>query len=159
MAAMAAAAAITAAAGPPGAEIGLVLADAGYLSGHNLTCGGPDRLIATGKRRDLEKRARGVAADGHDGGHDHDGAVAAMTARLATPEGITACRQRGLAITSGHLTTWALATIPRLTAPGKPSGTRRRLITTGHRKLNRHPKRRPAPPIRQQPPEGSNPQH
>jgi hypothetical protein len=37
-----------------GSVIGLALADAGYLSEHNLTCPGPDRLIAAGKRRDLE---------------------------------------------------------------------------------------------------------
>jgi hypothetical protein len=57
-AAVTAAAAMTAAAGGPAdATIGLVLADAGYLSPANLTCRGPDRLIATGKRRDLEKAA------------------------------------------------------------------------------------------------------
>jgi transposase len=37
--------------------IGLVLADAGYCSEANLTSPGPDRLIATGKGRDLEKAA------------------------------------------------------------------------------------------------------
>ena len=156
-AASAAAAAMAAAAGgaqdAAGAGIGLVLADAGYLSGHNLTCGGPDRLIAVGKRRDLEKRARDAAADGQDDGHDPDGAISAMSARLATAAGIAAYRQRGriaetphgrikhnmrfrqlsvrgprkaagewtfacavhnlmMAITSGHLTTWAIASLP-----------------------------------------------
>jgi transposase len=148
--AAAAAAAMAAAAGPPAAQIGLVLADAGYLSEANLTCNGPDRLIATGKRRDLERRARqAVGADGREPG----GAIAAMTARLATEEGIAAYRQRGriaetphgrikhnmrlrqlsvrgirkaaaewtfactvhnlmMAITSGHLTTQALASQP-----------------------------------------------
>jgi transposase len=149
--AVAAAAAMAAAAGT-GQPVGLVLADAGYLSGHNLTCAGPDRLIATGKRRDLEKRARDAVtgAGGHDSGHDPGGVIAAMTARLATADGIAAYRQRGriaetphgrikhnmglrrlsvrgmrkaagewtfacavhnmmMAITSGHLTTWALA--------------------------------------------------
>jgi transposase len=148
--AMAAAAMMAAAAGG-GETIGLVLADAGYLSQANLTCPGPDRLIATGKRRDLEKRARDSAA-GHDRSTDRgpDRAIAAMAARLATPDGIAAYRQRSriaetphgrikhnmrfrqlsvrgtrkaagewtfacavhnimLAITSGHLTTWALA--------------------------------------------------
>jgi transposase len=140
-----------AAAGAPGdGTIGLVLADAGYCSEANLTCPGPDRLIATGKHRDLEKRAR---ADGRpDTADEPGGAAAAMAARLATPEGIAAYRQRGriaetphgrikhnmrlrqlsvrgtrkaagewtfacavhnlmLAITSGHLTTWALAAL------------------------------------------------
>lgn len=82
--------------------IRLSLNDAGYLSGHNLTCPGPDRLIATGKRRDLEETARDAAAAGsgadagHDGAADQDqGPVTAMAARLATAEGITAYRQRG----------------------------------------------------------------
>ena len=82
----------------PGSGIGLALADAGYLSRHNLTCPGPDRLIATGKRRDLEKTARDTAAaqdDGPDGGGPDDDVITAMAARLATSEGITAYRQRG----------------------------------------------------------------
>jgi transposase len=81
---------------PPGG-IGLALADAGYLSRHNLTCPGPDRLIATGKRRDLEKTARHAAGqhDGGDGDDDDDDVIAAMAARLAASDGITAYRQRG----------------------------------------------------------------
>jgi len=50
--------------GPDGGEpdrrpggIAQALADAGYCSEDNLTCHGPDRLIAVGKRRDLEKAA------------------------------------------------------------------------------------------------------
>jgi hypothetical protein len=150
-AAAAAAMAAARADGAEGAGIGLVLADAGYLSEHNLSCGGPDRLIATGKRRGLEKRAR--QATGGGGGDEPGGAIAAMAARLATPDGIAAYRQRGriaetpharikhnmgfrqlsvrgmrkaagewtfacavhnimMAITSGHLTTWALASLP-----------------------------------------------
>jgi transposase len=74
------------------AKIGTALADAGYRSEANLTAEGPDRLIATGKRRDLERSARqagaGPPADG-------DRAAAAMTARLATPHGIAAYRRRG----------------------------------------------------------------
>jgi transposase len=87
----AAAAAMMAQAGSPGSgRIGLALADAGYLSKENLTCDGPDRLIATGKHRDLEKAARAS-----DGNGDRDGPVAAMAARLATEEGIAAYRRRG----------------------------------------------------------------
>jgi hypothetical protein len=101
--AAAAAAAMAAARGTPSADsaqIGLVLADAGYLSEANLTCDGPDRLIATGKRRDLEKRARDAAsaADGQDPG----GAIAEMTARLATSDGIAAYRQRGRIAETPH---------------------------------------------------------
>ena len=47
-----------------GSGIGQMLADAGYCSGHNLTIEGPDRLIATGKHRTLEKTARQTAASG-----------------------------------------------------------------------------------------------
>jgi transposase len=82
---------------PPGGSaggIGLALADAGYLSRHNLTCPGPDRLIATGKRRDLEKTARGTDTAQDGGGPDGD-VITAMAARLATEDGITAYRQRG----------------------------------------------------------------
>ncbi|HWM98531.1 MAG TPA: transposase [Streptosporangiaceae bacterium] len=82
----------------PGSGIGLALADAGYLSRHNLTCPGPDRLIATGKRRDLEKTARDTDAaqdDGPDGDGPDDDVITAMAARLATGDGITAYRQRG----------------------------------------------------------------
>jgi hypothetical protein len=77
------------------AGIGLALADAGYLSEHNLACPGPDRLIAVGKRRDLEKRARadGGADSGPPGGRGSP-LIAAMTARLATEDGIAAYRRR-----------------------------------------------------------------
>jgi len=96
----AAAAAMMAAAGGPGTgQVGLALADAGYLSERNLTCPGPDRLIATGKRRDLEKAARTADGDGGDGG---DGAIAAMAARLRAPAGIAAYRQRGRIAETPH---------------------------------------------------------
>jgi transposase len=100
--AIAAAAAMAAAGGGDGAAgpgTGLVLADAGYLSKHNLTCDGPDRLIATGKRHSLEKRARQAAGGDRE---EAGGAIAAMTARLATPEGITAYRQRGRIAETPH---------------------------------------------------------
>jgi len=91
--ATAAAAAMAAAAGRQDQEIGLVLADAGYLSEANLTCDGPDRLIATGKHRDLEKAARSPGDSSGD--EEQASVIAAMAARLATPAGITAYRQRG----------------------------------------------------------------
>jgi len=71
--------------------IGQALADAGYCSEANLTCDGPDRLIAVGKRRDLEKAARGGGTGPDRGGE----AVRAMRERLKTDDGITAYRQRG----------------------------------------------------------------
>src|SRR5689334_15040756 len=79
--------------GGSGTGIGLALADAGYCSEANLTCPGPDRLIAVGKRRDLENAARG-----QDGGPGQDWggpAVQAMRERLRTGDGIEAYRQRG----------------------------------------------------------------
>jgi transposase len=79
--------------GSPG-QIALALADAGYCSEDNLTCDGPDRLIAVGKRRDLEKAARDQDQDAS--GQDWGGpAVQAMRERLKTEDGIAAYRQRG----------------------------------------------------------------
>jgi transposase len=77
---------------PDGGGIALVLADAGYCSEENLTCDGPDRLIAAGKRRDLEAAARGDAGPGQDRGGP---AVQAMRERLRTEDGIAAYRHRG----------------------------------------------------------------
>src|SRR5262249_8131084 len=72
--------------------IGQVLADAGYCSEHNLTCPGPDRLIAGGKGRDLEKAARDPgSADPGAGGP----ALPAMRERRKTGDGIAGYRQRG----------------------------------------------------------------
>jgi transposase len=75
-----------------GGQIGLLLADAGYLSEHNLTIDGPDRLIATGKNRTLRpaapqpRRGRGTA---------RTPAVLAMAARLTTDAALAAYRHRG----------------------------------------------------------------
>src|ERR1700691_2634915 len=76
--------------GPGG--IGLALADAGYCSEANLTCPGPDRLIAVGKRHTLEKAARDPDSPGPERGGP---ATRAMRERLKTPDGIAAYRQRG----------------------------------------------------------------
>jgi hypothetical protein len=78
--------------GGPGG-IGQALADAGYCSEANVTCPGPDRLIATGKRRDLEKAARDSDGNGDLGWGGP--AVRAMRERLRTEDGIAAYRQRG----------------------------------------------------------------
>jgi len=136
--------------GQDAASIGLLLADAGYCSEHNLTTSGPDRLIAVGKHRGLEHAAR---SGGTAGRHRAGPAAQAMAGRLKTQDGLTAYRQRGhiaetphghikhnlrfrqlsargkagaaaewaftaavhnllKAITSGHLTTQALAALP-----------------------------------------------
>jgi transposase len=78
--------------GDPGGGIELVLADAGYCSEHNLTCPGPDRLIATGKGRDLEKAARDPGTDDPGWGGP---AIQAMRGRLKTGDGIAGYRHRG----------------------------------------------------------------
>ena len=102
-----------------GGGIGLVLADAGYLSDDNLTAAGPDRLIATGKHRTLEKAARDGAAAARD-----SLPITAMAARLATPDGITAYRQRGHIAETPHgdikhnkgFRQFSVRGIPRVTA-------------------------------------------
>jgi transposase len=130
MKAAAAAAAAMAAAGGPGGEIGLALGDAGYCSERNLTCPGPDRLIATAKRRDLEKAARdGTPARPAPAGS----AAAAMTARLAAPDGITAYRQRGHIAETPHGDIKHNLAIRRLSlrGPRKASGEWA-LIVTAH---------------------------
>jgi transposase len=71
--------------------IGLLLADAGYCSEDNIAAAGPPRLIATGKRRDLERKARGQ--DPPDS--PASPATTAMAGLLQTEAGITARRHRG----------------------------------------------------------------
>lgn len=84
---------------PPGSPdeaavepIGIVLADAGYCSRENLTIPGPDRLIATGKARDVHTAASNNPAEGP--AQDDIDPIAAMRHRLRTPEGITTYAQR-----------------------------------------------------------------
>jgi transposase len=78
------------------ARTGTVLADAGYCSQANLTCPGPDRLIATGTRRGLAAAAAGKADPGRrSGGRPPGGNTAVMAARLASYPGKTTYRQRG----------------------------------------------------------------
>jgi transposase len=110
--------------GDQGSGIGQVLADAGYCSEHNLTIEGPDRLIAVGKHRDLEKTARqaAVAPAAEDpAGHDaEEGPAAAMAARLATEEGITAYRKRGHIAETPHGQIKHNMGLRRLAMRGKP---------------------------------------
>jgi transposase len=84
-------------------KIGTVLADAGYLSEHNLTADGPDRLIAVGKRRQQEQAARDHPAVGDPpaGGTP----ITIMEHRLRTPEGLKTYRRRGAIVepVNGHL--------------------------------------------------------
>ncbi len=123
--------------GPGG--IGLVLADAGYCSQANLTCDGPDRLIAVGKRRDLEKAARDAGQHPDWGGP----AVAAMRERLKTPGGIAAYRQRGHIAETPHGHIKHNMGFRQLSMRGKPKAAAEwvftcavhnlfKAITTGH---------------------------
>jgi transposase len=124
------------------ALIELFLTDAGYLSGHNLTIPGPDRLIATGKTRDLEKAARDPGAS-DPGGVRASPAIAAMAERLATPEGIAAYRQRGHIAETPHGHIKHNMRFRQLSVRGKPKAKAEwtfvcavhnllKAITTGH---------------------------
>jgi transposase len=78
------------------ARAGTVLADAGYCSQANLTCPGPDRLIATGTRRRLAATAAGQADPGRRAdGRALSATTAGMAARLASPQGQASYRHRG----------------------------------------------------------------
>ncbi|MDQ1630655.1 MAG: hypothetical protein QOG60_679 [Frankiaceae bacterium] len=73
----------------PENRIGTVLADAGYFSEHNLTCDGPDRLIAHGSRRtmaDPDDILTGTAA------------MRAMRKRLQTDDGKACYSARGATV-------------------------------------------------------------
>jgi transposase len=87
-------------AGMAAEPIGLVLADAGYLSEDNLTAAGPDRLIATGKRGQIEA----AAGEGRPT-RQKSQLIEQMSRRLATPDGIAAYRRRGVTVepVNGHL--------------------------------------------------------
>lgn len=74
------------------AGIGVVLADAGYLSTDNLTAPGPDRLIAVGKSHDLAVAAREDPATGPP--PPDATPIQAMAHRLRTPEGHDLYKQR-----------------------------------------------------------------
>ncbi|WP_433665256.1 transposase [Nocardia sp. CA-128927] len=91
-------AAVTAPAGPDTtgetspAPIGMLLADAGYLSTDNLTAAGPARLIAIGKRRDLATAARTRPTTGPP--PTDAPVIEQMDHRLRTPEGAALYKQR-----------------------------------------------------------------
>ena len=88
-------------------QIGTVVADAGYLSEENLAAEGPDRLIATGKRYELEKAAQ---HPDHQGDAEPDSAgssnlIEAMAKRLRTEKAMNTYRRRGITVepVNGHL--------------------------------------------------------
>ncbi|NMO05302.1 transposase [Gordonia sp. TBRC 11910] len=79
---------------PAGAEdqdeqIGVLLADAGYLSTDNLTADGPDRLIATAQSHKLPHSTDGLTPPAPDADP-----IEKMTYRLATDDGRNLYKQR-----------------------------------------------------------------
>ncbi|WP_433800559.1 transposase [Actinomycetospora sp. CA-084318] len=79
--------------------IGVVLADAGYASHANLTAPGPDRLIALGKGRAVERAAREHPAEGEP--PPEATARERMDHRLRTPEGRATYKRRGATVEPG----------------------------------------------------------
>ena len=73
-------------------SVAMVLADAGYCTKTNLTAPGPDRLIATGKARDVHRAAATDPTEGPP--PEHLGPIEAMAHRLRTAEGITQYAKR-----------------------------------------------------------------
>lgn len=107
-AAVAAARTIAQARGDGGADpvperIGVLLADAGYLSNDNLTSDGPDRLIAIGSARQVSRTAREDPASGPPPAHSTP--TRAMAHRLRTPEAAKMYRRRAATVepVNGHL--------------------------------------------------------
>jgi transposase len=76
--------------------IGTILADAGYLSNHNLTADGPDRLIALGKSHRLRQGARDNPACGPPPADASP--IEQMSHRLRTPEGEKTYRRRSATV-------------------------------------------------------------
>jgi transposase len=83
--------------------IGTVLADAGYASDANLSAEGPERLIALGTRRDLNKAAATKPTTGEAPATAN--ARERMDHRLRTPEGAALYKRRAATVepVNGHL--------------------------------------------------------
>lgn len=77
--------------------VGVVLADAGYCTNHNLAAPGPTRLIATAKAHKL----RGNPATTTGPPPPEATPIAAMTHTLATPEGRSLYKQRSTTVEPG----------------------------------------------------------
>lgn len=81
-------------------RIGTVLADAGYASTTNLTCPGPDRLIALGTRHDHHIAARDHPTHGDP--PPHTTAWQRMNHRLRTPAGAARYKRRAALVEPVH---------------------------------------------------------
>ncbi len=88
---------------PEPERLGVLVADAGYLSTANLTADGPDRLIALGKRREQDQQAREHPTRGAP--PPEASPQEKMGHRLRTPEGIALYKRRGVTVepVNGHL--------------------------------------------------------
>ena len=88
-------------------EIGIVTADAGYLSEANLSEPGPDPLIATGKRYELEKAAQQRSDQPEPAAAETEPPklAEAMARRLETDTAMQTYRRRGVTVepVNGHL--------------------------------------------------------
>jgi transposase len=114
--------------------IGTMVMDAGYNSAENLTADGPERLIATGKRREIEKSAREAQTAATSANPDQTDLVAPdgpdqadpikrNAQRLRTPEGIATYRQRGHIAETPHGQIKHNMGIRTLTRRGLPRAT------------------------------------
>lgn len=83
-------------------QIGLLVADAGYLSETNLTEPGPDRLIGVGTRRDMD---RALWTDPADGPPPNGSPIDQMRHRLRIPQEAERYRRRAATVepVNGHL--------------------------------------------------------
>lgn len=84
-------------------ELGTVLADAGYWTEHNLTLEGPDRLIAPGNHRDINRDARDRPTQGPP--PPDTSPADKMRHLIRTPEGHTTYKRRSATVETviGHL--------------------------------------------------------
>ena len=113
------------------AGIGTMVMDAGYHSEDNLTADGPDRLIATGKRKDVERAARAaqtVPTEHNEDDASPEGAAQADATernaqRLRTPDGMATYRRRGHIAETPHGHVKHNMGIRTLTRRGLPRAT------------------------------------
>ena len=101
--------------------IGVIVKDAGYYSEENITAPGPDRLTATGKRRDLDAAARDHPAEGPP---PEDATPAqANDWRLRTPEGRAAYKRRAPDVEGLHASLKDRAGLRRFSLRGLGNAT------------------------------------
>jgi transposase len=102
-----------------GVDIALILADAGYFTDENLTAPGPDRLIASGKHRDLPATGDPVTGPPPPDASPQD----AMRHRLRTEEGATAYKRRSATVEPVIAHLKELIGLTRFSRRGLPAAT------------------------------------